>query len=394
MNIQTINMNPNQIGLDSSNRLRVSELTTLHDGKIINNDNIFIYSNTGTGTGIYSNNKYNMSVTSGQYFIRQTQRYFPYFAGKSQLIELTFDNFQIQTNVIKRIGYFSSISAATYNTNLDGFWLENDGITYRIKASRLGLETLNIPFTSWLGYNELQSYNWSNFTIILFDFLWLGGAILRLFIKTNNGFVLAHITNYSGSQKDTFIASPHQPVRYDIYSSTGTGSLRYICNQVSTEGSNNECGYSKGINTGSSGIITATIGTKYPLKGIRKGPTNRDNIIKLEDLSIYVSSANDILLWTLEINPTLSAPLTWTDIPNCFCQEVSGNGTITVTVSGNVILSGYVSQSSAINGRLLKENFLSYLGCDINNTMNEYILCVTPVTAGVTSYANINYNTL
>jgi len=45
-----------------------------------------------------------MTVTSGtDYVIRQTKRRFPYFAGKSQLIDITFAGFQPETNVEKEV---------------------------------------------------------------------------------------------------------------------------------------------------------------------------------------------------------------------------------------------------------------------------------------------------
>src|ERR1700741_1789002 len=184
-------LNPNSISIDSGGRLRASQLTTLLDGKVLDSDNTFVWDNQGSGTGTYSNNKYNMSVTAGQFRIRQTKRYYPYFSGKSQLVECTFDNFQIEANTTKRVGYFSSNAVSPFASTYDGFYLENDGTTFRLKAERAGTTTINVPWTSWDNYNLISTYDWSKFTVILFDFLWLGGAQLRIFLKTDLGFVLA-----------------------------------------------------------------------------------------------------------------------------------------------------------------------------------------------------------
>ncbi len=76
---KNIFLDPSTVTLDAGSRMRVSQMTTLHDGKILNGDNIFLYDNQGTGTGAYANNKYNMSVTAGQFRVRQSKRFLPYF---------------------------------------------------------------------------------------------------------------------------------------------------------------------------------------------------------------------------------------------------------------------------------------------------------------------------
>jgi len=232
----------NNFGHDAGGRTRVSQITTLLAGKILGADDTTLFENVGTGTATYGSNKVNLSVTSGQYIIRQSKRFAPYFEGKCELVEATFDNFQTEANTTKRVGYFSSNAVAPYNSNLDGFFIEDNGTIKSLKAYRNGTLTIDVPFTTMDNYDAISSYDWSNFTVMAFDFLWLGGAILRFFVKTANGFELIHTVNYSGTATDTFILSPNQPIRYEVRSATGTGSLRYICSQIATEGSINEGG--------------------------------------------------------------------------------------------------------------------------------------------------------
>jgi hypothetical protein len=395
---KNIFLDPATVSLDAGSRVRTSQMTTLHDGKILNGDNIFLYDNQGPGTGTYANNKYNMSVTAGQYKVRQSKRFLPYFSGKSQLIEVTFDNFQVEANVVKRAGCFSSNAVAPFASNYDGFYIENDGTTIRLKADRNGTNTINVPWTSWDNYNLISSYNWANFTVVAFDFLWLGGAVLRIFLKTELGFVLAHTVNYAGTATDTFILSPNQPVRYEIRSTTGTGSFRYICSQVSTEGSTTESGYNNSIISLSTAAnpsnTAATIGTRYPLKGIRKKVANRDNSVKVVFPKILVAS-NDIVIWTLELNPTLSAPLTYTDVLNSAVQEANGSAaaaiTITVTTPGRVLASGIVTQNGMMPTGVFENDFLTSLGSTLDNTMDQIVLCIQPVTTNVTVNGVINF---
>ena len=395
---KNIFLDPSTVTLDAGSRMRVSQMTTLHDGKILNGDNIFLYDNQGTGTGAYANNKYNMSVTAGQFRVRQSKRFLPYFSGKSQLLEVTFDNFQVEANVEKRAGYFSSNAVSPFASNYDGFYIENDGTTIRLKADRLGTNTINVPWTSWDNYDLISSYNWANFTVVAFDFLWLGGAVLRIFLKTDKGFVLAHTVNYAGTATDTFIASPNQPIRYEIRSTTGTGSFRYICSHVSTEGSTTESGYNNAILSLSTAAIpsntAATIGTRYALKGIRKKVANRDNAVKVVFPKVFINSS-DQAIWTLELNPTLSGALTYTDVTNSAVQEANGSAVAalgtTVTTPGRVLASGILTQNSMMPTGIFENDFLTFLGSTLNNTMDQIVLCIQPISTNITVNGVINF---
>ena len=63
--------NIHPFGLDASGRSRVSQLTTLADLKTLDEDDALMLENVGTGTGLFSNNTYSMSVTSGQFPVVQ-----------------------------------------------------------------------------------------------------------------------------------------------------------------------------------------------------------------------------------------------------------------------------------------------------------------------------------
>lgn len=62
-----------QITKSVAGNLRVSQLTTLFDGKVLNTNSTFIWQNTGSGTPTFQSNKLNMAVSAGQYFIRQSK---------------------------------------------------------------------------------------------------------------------------------------------------------------------------------------------------------------------------------------------------------------------------------------------------------------------------------
>lgn len=386
-----------QIGTDAGGRQRVSQLTTLMDGKVVNGHTPLIFESAGTGTYTLGNSKNNMAVTSGQWCVFQTKRFYPYFSGKSQVIEATFDGFAPEANVEKRFGYFSSGATSPFDTTYDGMWCENTGTTIKLRMARAGTSTLDLDITQWSGYADLGVYQnlstWDNFTVCIFDFLWLGGAVMRFWVKTPTGFVLAHQFNYSGTAQDVFMLYPCQPLRYEIRSSTGSGSFRYICSQIATEGSFEEDGIVRAITTTVSPITLSTSGTVYPLIALRKQSAFRCVASRILDFNLFVTSNNDQLLYTVQINPILSAALPFSDVANSSIQSSIGNGTITVTTPGTIMASGFITQNSILPTNLLENNFLAYMGGTLNNTMDEYVLCATPLSGvlNVATFASMSY---
>jgi hypothetical protein len=373
---------------DAGGRIRTSQLTTLFDGKSLNFDNEDLWHSVGTGAVAFSNNTINMSVTSGQYSIRQSNVTIPYFSGKSQLVELTFENFQSQAGITKRVGYFSSSATTPYNTVLDGFFLESTPTEINLSIYNNGSLLTSIPSTLWDNYIRIKDYDWSKFTVAMFDFLWLGGTELRLFLKLpNDEFALIHTYYHAGANNGTFIKSPNQPIRYEINSTTGAGSLKAICSQVSTEGSSNESGESRALYTPA--LITCnTVGTVYALKGLKKQVAFRDNATIITSIGAVNGVTSDCGILMLLKDPTLSAPLTYANIGRM--QEGSAT-TQTVTNTGRVLYS--VPVSNVAQSQEVTANYLMWLQNKIDNSLSEYVVAYLPLTANQSIAVTINVKT-
>lgn len=388
-NIRYLQLDPRQIAVDAGGLMRVNQ-TTLADGKILNADNPWVWENAGTGSGTFSGNTYNMSVASGQWRVRQLDRRLPYFSGKSQRIEETFDSFAPQANVVKRFGYFSSNAVSPFDSNFDGFWLESGGGTITLNVARSGTFTLNAKdITEWSGYANLAEYqdvaNWDNFTVCEFKFLWLGGAVLILSVKTSRGFVEAHRFDYAGTAQNIFITSPNQPLRYEIRSTTGAGSFRYICSQVASEGSIDESGES--IAYDGSKVDADAVDTIYVLCGFKKQTAYRDTAIQI--VSIGVANAGlttDAGILQLYINPTLSGALTYSNYGRF--QAASGGG-VTVTAGTGRKIAATPASIAGVSDVLTK-NYLAWLSSTLNDTHDEYILAYKSITANQDVYGVVN----
>lgn len=364
---------------DPGGRSRASTLTTLFDGKVLDSDDTSIWQNTGTGTFNFVNNQMQMSVTAGQYCIRRGRYRCPYSSGKPQLIEVTADTFGIQANVTKRMGYFSSSTAAPYSANLDGVWLENDGTTIYLKAARNGSETMSIEWTEWDNFSAIAGYNWNNFTVCLFDFLWLGGTELRLFLKTPEGFILVHTEPWASTAPNTFISSPTQEVRYEIRSTTGTGSLNAICSQVATEGDINQTGKSRVIYSPGA-VTTNAVGTIYAIKSFRIRSGFRNVVNQVVAGSVTNTSTADFGIVMVIVNPTITGTLNYTADGSI----ESGNPAtpesppIITAGTGRIIGASPAGQVGELVG--LNNNFLSYAGTAIDGTADQLVLAYMPTS--------------
>lgn len=377
---------PDQFSLDSGSRVRVSQVTTLADYKELGFPRTLYYDIKGTGTYSTSGTDDNMCrlhVEPGQYIVRQSRLWHSYYAGKSQFVEMTFDSFAPQAGVIKKLGYYSSSPVAPYTADYDGFWLVSNGNTNTISFIIRNTGTLiySRPLTAWRGYEQIKNFDWNDFHVVAFDFLWLGGASCRFWIKGPSGFILADEYTHAGTASGIFIHSPTQPIRFEISSTTGTGDLRMICCTVGTEGAINNFGVARSIYTPFTGITMPIVGFKYPLLLIRGDNTGHNVEVQLLTTQAWASvqSVADQILWTIELNPSLTETINFTTLSGSSIQYAYGNGTCTVSADGTVLASGVVSYGQLLNVPDLYDNFLAWHGMDIENVRDIHVLTVTPL---------------
>jgi hypothetical protein len=140
----------------------------------------------------------------------------------------------------------------------------------------------------------------------------------------------------------------------------------------------------------------ATIGTTYPILAVRKKVAFRDMTCRFIGTGLNLIANSDAGRWSIQLNPTLSAPLTFGDLtPVNGIERALGSTTapitITVTTQGKILASGIVSANTSIQSGVFEKDFLSYLGCSINNTMDVLVLCFTPITASITLNATMTF---
>jgi hypothetical protein len=377
--------------LDAFGRLRIAAITNLLDIKHVYDKNPLQVNEltAGTATSIFSQEyaRVRMSTSANNSLvIRQTKTHPIYQPGKSQLFEGSFSNFQIETNVIKRVGCFVSTTASTYNSIFDGFFLESNGVTNVISFQlwRSGTTIFTAATTSWDSTEfDPTNFNWSNTNLMTVDYQWLGVGRMRFGMSLSGQTIYFAEHNCANNEPYVYMSSPNQPIRYEIRQvGAGSGNFDMICSQVSTEGALNGLYSTVGIIHSDTATLSSS-GTKYPYIGYRLKPDYKSITSQYSSLSV-LNTSNDNYLLTIEFNPTLSSTPVWTDIPNSPFQYSLGTGATTITTAGH-IMSSLIGEAgtSALTTLKLDDNQIR-VGSNINGTLDEMWVCIKPLGANAT----------
>lgn len=248
---------------DAFDRLRTSSPDSLHENKAIHGLNTITMSYLTSGTLSYvtwddvaSTVKLQVGTDSGAYAIRQSNKYYSYQPGKSQLVAMTGVLATGKSNLVQRIGYFDAD---------DGLFLEyNNTTAYLVKRTSTTGSIVDTPVSqsNW-NLDKLDgtgpsgiTMDWSKAFILIIDFQWLGVGRVRYGFDLDGHIVYAHELLHANNVTAPYMARGSLPVRYEIRNTgvtSGTSILREICQSVMSEG-----GYDRhGIEYAVSNLTTA-----------------------------------------------------------------------------------------------------------------------------------------
>ena len=386
--------------LDAFSRLRVSQTTTLLDLKhLYDKLPLFIDEvvNTG-GTSSFADACVTMSTnTTGAYVIRQSIKAAPYQSGKSQLVEASFTNFATQSNVTKRVGYYTSGTASSYGNGFDGFFLESNGTTNAITFQiwKGGTNVLTATSSAWLDtdYNAAL-IDWTKTQLMFVDFQWLGVGRMRFYMVIDGTPRLFYEHTGMNNLSTVYMDNPNKPIRYEIrQNGAGSGSFGMICSGVSMEGSINSLYRTLAINDFTERTL-ATGGTTYAVLGIRLTGTNKQiGVSALLQAIDILQTSNDNYLVTLQKAPVLSGAASWTQVANTPIDYSFGAGALSVTQPGFVIGSFMGKSGSLSQERFNMEDSAFSLGYRIDQTPEEWWVCIqaTGATSKFRTGVNLKY---
>lgn len=382
--------------LDAFGRLRVSDITSLLElTHVYSKQPLLVDEVTaGTATSVWNqtNAEVAMSVTSsGDYVIRQTKQSAIYQPGKGQLFEASFSDFNIQTNVIKRVGYFTSTTASTYNSVFDGFFLESNGIdnTISFQIWKSGNSIYSATTSSWDNSQiDVTTIDWSKTNLMLVDFQWLGVGRVRFGLNLSGNTYIFGNSFGTNNLNDIYMSSPNKPIRYEIRSSGNAGTFNQICSQVSMEGSLNSLNIP--VFVANPNVVTlSTANTKYPVIGL-KMDTGYESISLIMRYLNILNTSNDNYIATLEINPTISGSYTFSSDTQTGVSRSFTDGTQTITTSGTII-GGFIGEAGtqALTNFTFDDSKIN-TGKKINGVVDELWVCITPLGANATFYTSAN----
>ena len=269
---------------DAFGRLRVSSPITLSENILRYDDLPLLFETilTGSATSTFDSNISGViletGVDSGAKISRRSNRYHPYQAGISKLIQMTLIVSDAgKANVRRRWGYFDDD---------DGLFFELNGTALRVvqRSSTSGspvdtvVEQANWNKDNTLGGGEESNPSGlalavNNDNIYWIDFQWLGAGRSRfgMFAPTGEKVILHQFEN-ANSETVPFMRTGTLPVSWEQENTAGAGSdsqLRVICTSIIEEGpfepSHNHFGFTRENLV----AVTAVGGSSIPLLSFR-----------------------------------------------------------------------------------------------------------------------------
>jgi hypothetical protein len=286
------------------------------------------------------------------------------------------------------------VTTPPYNSIYDGMVLESNGQTNKISFQiwKSGTTIYSADTTSWstTDYN-VSSIDWSKSQLMFIDFQWLGVGRTRFGLVLDGNVKIFTTYTAANNINTVYMTAPNQPIRYDIRQvGAGSGRLNMICSQVSLEGTVNNLQRSLGIPKFTPTTLT-TGGVKYPIIGYRIREGYEGVNITLSDVqSINTTnpSKSDFYI-TVELNPTLSSPATFTGVTDTGVAYSFSTGQ-TVTSDGYVLATFLGSGSSPqVDNFEFKDNVIRP-GIKINGTHDEIWICAVSDGSNQTIRSAIN----
>lgn len=262
----------------------------------------------------------NVGTASGEFAIRQSNRYITYIEGNSDITQVTYIPPVTKANQVLEIGR---------GDDNDGLFMGRDslGIYFFIRTSTSGTPVDGAPIrqADWNG-DKLDGTGLSGAILdpeakqlFWVDFLWQGVGTVRFGFLIGNELIICHsVDNANTTPAFPFMRTPTLPIRYKIYN-TGTvaspSTLKEICIDVETEG-----GFpGPGVQWSVANLITTRIAvtTRRPIFAIRFKNTFDGELVrrtfKITDAG-FSASGNNAVFEIVHCHDVTATTGAWIDV--------------------------------------------------------------------------------
>lgn len=305
--------------IDAFGRMRVSNPETLFDGQFRFHDasiHWFGDMDGGTGTHLSDQAAFLLTADADQSAAIQTRAYFPYQAGKSQLIQFT-GVYPVDSGATARIGYFDSDDGVF-------FQMKDGAPSFVRRTSTSGAPVDSVYAQSGWNIDKFDGSGPSGVSLIrsapqniFIDLQWLGVGRVRFGFDIGGVKLYAHkidFANFPGTAP--YMRRGALPFRYELVGASGlvgTAELTAICATVISEGGiQSQEGHPFNV----ARITPFSVNAAHPVISIRPrllfhGVAPRLHI-DLRQIAAYSSGNNDAYFWIV-YGGTLTGA-SWADV--------------------------------------------------------------------------------
>ncbi len=356
---------------DAFSRFRVSEpVNRFHNQFQYDKFNLIweeTLSGSGSATHVANESSIDLAVSGGTDSAEeQTREYIRYQPGKSQLVMMTANFGTVGTSgLTQRVGYHdddnglffemieaglavvlrSKVSGAVVNTSIAQADWNLDKLNGGEGAVDRNGDAFNLDFTKT--------------QVFIIDFEWLSDGRVRWGFVLEGRPVYCHEITHLDALDASYMTTPNLPLRYQIVSSGGAGTLTALCQTVESEG-----GFTQDqgipVHAGINGAGVSVGATLIPLLSIRPKATfnsivNRGQILPEEFHALSITQPAHIVL---VYNGTLTG---------ASFASVNDNSIAEVDVSASAIADGlhfggiYVAAGAARGGGASMANIVGRL---------------------------------
>jgi hypothetical protein len=399
--------------LDAFGRFRTSNPLSLFDYKSIYDNGSFFWNvRLNDATDAFqlndSSRELTINVANG-YLVKETYRRFAYQPGKSQLCMFT-GIMEAQLDVIKRSGMFRSLSGNNYTNGTIGIyfesyydgsmandqryaWVINNGSNL-VPSQSATQSQWNLDKMDGTGPSGIV-LDFSKTQIFLFDFEWLGVGRVRCGFNVNGKTYYCHEFLHANNINGTYMIDPNLPVRHEIRSVGGLGTMKTICCSVMSEGGADSPAYVTRSISLSSGVSTGGNNARRGILGIRLKPSRSDasnEIITIDVLPI-VTQQNTFapFKWELVMRPTPVSGVNWVDVSSSSSIQYAEGGSGVTFTDGTIVATGFSSREATIELNDPLYNKCIRLGRNLEGVTDELWIVVTYFAQHQTTQAAITW---